>query len=85
MDRRSFIKIGALGTVGMALGGQDAEAKARKMETPLEVSGYVREPARKIPVVDTADVVVIGGGPAGFAAAVAAAREGADVLLLERQ
>ena len=85
MDRRSFIKIGALGTVGMALGGQDAEAKVRKVETPLEVSGYVREPARKIPVVDTADVVVIGGGPAGFAAAVAAAREGADVLLLERQ
>ena len=84
MDRRSFIKIGALGTVGMALGGQDAQAKARKVSTPLEVSGYVREPARMIPVVDSADVVVVGGGPAGFAAAVAAAREGADVLLLER-
>lgn len=31
-----------------------------------------------------ADVVVCGGGPAGFAAAVRAAREGARVLLLER-
>jgi hypothetical protein len=30
------------------------------------------------------DVLVVGGGPAGFAAAVAAAREGADVVLLER-
>ena len=85
MDRRSFIKIGTLGTVGMALGGQETQAKAKKVNTPLEVSGYVREPARKIPVVDSADVVIIGGGPAGFAAAVAASREGADVLLLERQ
>ena len=34
--------------------------------------------------VDAADVVVIGGGSAGIAAAVAAARSGADVLLVER-
>ena len=84
MDRRSFLKTGALGAAGLALGANDAQAKVQKVETPLEVSGYVREPARKIPVVDSADVVVVGGGPAGFAAAVAAAREGADVLLLER-
>ena len=84
MDRRSFLKTGAAGLAGLALSGPDAQAKVQKGETPLEVSGYVREPARKIPVVDSADVVVVGGGPAGFAAAVAAAREGADVLLLER-
>ena len=30
------------------------------------------------------DVVVVGGGPGGFAAAVTAARAGAQVLLLER-
>ncbi len=35
-------------------------------------------------VVDEADVLVVGGGPAGAAAAVAAARAGADTLLVER-
>lgn len=34
--------------------------------------------------VAEADVVVVGGGPAGIAAAVAAARNGAEVVLLER-
>lgn len=35
-------------------------------------------------VVARSDVVVVGGGPAGFAAAVAARREGASVTLVER-
>ena len=42
------------------------------------------EPAREIPVFAETDVLVVGGGPAGTAAAVAAARLGADVLLVER-
>ena len=42
------------------------------------------EPAREIPVFAESDVLVVGGGPAGCAAAVAAARSGARVLLLER-
>jgi hypothetical protein len=41
-------------------------------------------PAQKIPVLAEADIVVIGGGPAGIAAAVSAARHGAKVVLLER-
>lgn len=61
-----------------------ADAATDKIATPLKVNGYVREPARKVPVVDSADVVVAGGGPAGVAAAVAAARQGADVIILER-
>jgi hypothetical protein len=42
------------------------------------------EPARRTPVIREAEVVVLGGGPAGIAAAVAAAREGARTLLVER-
>src|SRR6266705_2899221 len=44
----------------------------------------VNEPRRQTPVVAETDVLVVGGGPAGQAAAVAAARAGAEVMLLER-
>ncbi|HEY8068479.1 MAG TPA: FAD-dependent oxidoreductase [Burkholderiales bacterium] len=46
--------------------------------------GTVEEPARAVPVYRNCDVLVVGGGPSGTAAAVAAARTGADVVLLER-
>jgi len=38
----------------------------------------------EVPVLGEFDVVVAGGGPAGFAAGVAAAREGARTLIVER-
>ncbi|HUT35301.1 MAG TPA: FAD-dependent oxidoreductase [Planctomycetota bacterium] len=41
------------------------------------------EPARDIPIVEHAEVLVAGGGPAGVAAAIAAARRGASTRLLE--
>ena len=44
----------------------------------------IREAARDIPVAAEVDVAVAGGGPAGIAAAVAAARTGAEVVLAER-
>ena len=44
----------------------------------------ITEPERKIPVLMKADVVVVGGGPAGIAASVGAARTGAKTILVEQ-
>jgi hypothetical protein len=44
----------------------------------------VTEPARNIPLYGEYEVAVLGGGPAGIAAAVAAARAGKRTLLIER-
>lgn len=62
------------------------------LETPVRgVSGTIRamNPTvvardREAPVIADVDVVVAGGGSAGLAAALAAAREGAEVALVER-
>jgi FAD dependent oxidoreductase len=44
----------------------------------------VEEPARQVPVYGDFEVAVLGGGPAGIAAAAAAARAGRRTLLIER-
>jgi hypothetical protein len=44
----------------------------------------ITRPAREVPVVVETDVLVCGGGPGGTAAAVAAARQGAKVAIIER-
>jgi hypothetical protein len=41
------------------------------------------EASRSTPVVNQSDVMICGGGPAGVAAAIAAAREGASTTLIE--
>lgn len=46
--------------------------------------GTILEQSRQIDVFREADVIVAGGGPAGIGAAVAAARAGAETILLER-
>ncbi len=44
----------------------------------------IQEPPRNLPIIGQFDVVVCGGGPAGCAAAIGAARHGARTLLLEK-
>ncbi|MBI4517694.1 MAG: FAD-dependent oxidoreductase [Deltaproteobacteria bacterium] len=48
------------------------------------MKSFVEEPARRTPVLAETQVLVVGGGVAGSAAAIAAARNGAEVMLVER-
>lgn len=48
------------------------------------MSEFYAQPAQQIPVYGQYDVIVVGGGCAGFAAAVAASRNGAKTLIMER-
>ena len=80
ISRRSFLKAsavagGAFVAWPMAASGQGIDKNGK---TSLTL------PKRRIPVIMEVDVVVVGGGPAGFGAAVAAARNGAQTLLIER-
>src|SRR5690606_24277614 len=65
------------------LGSDVFESAGRNLPPPRR-GGTVREDAREIDVYHRCDVVVVGGGPAGCAAAWAAATAGADVTLVER-
>ncbi len=49
------------------------------------MSKYITEPERKLEIKGEYDVAVAGGGIAGIAAALAAARSGAKTLLIERE
>ena len=80
MKRRHFLKIGTLGTI-VSVTGQSLIGAPTDSADP----SVVREPAIDIPVVEHNDVVVCGGGPAGISAAIAAARHGARVRLIEVQ
>jgi hypothetical protein len=50
----------------------------------VDAAKHVEEPARRTPVLGETEVLVVGGGAAGVAAAGAAARSGADAMLVER-
>lgn len=71
--RRTFLQTPALAAAGAALA---AEGEPPKMDT-------LREAPRETPVVADVDVCVVGGSCTGVFAAVAAARLGARVALIE--
>jgi glycine/D-amino acid oxidase-like deaminating enzyme len=79
IDRRRFFQTGTAAAVGLSAGG----AMGVRGDEASSDSKTVRESAREIPVVEDADVVVCGAGPAGVAAALAAARSGANTRLIE--
>jgi FAD-dependent oxidoreductase family protein len=56
----------------------------KRLPRPARPTRTYTEAAREIPVFSETDVLVVGGGPAGTTAAIAAGRMGADVTLVER-
>src|SRR5579862_134177 len=69
-------------SIGAAQGIELFSGHGRTRRTRPAIT--VHEAARDIPVFAETDVLVVGGGPAGTTAAIAAARLGADVMLVER-
>ncbi len=81
VNRRKFLGAVALGTSAAMMPGSSLLADAsKKIESS---SSIFPEPARKITLKGDFDVIVCGGGPAGIAAAISAARAGARTLLIE--
>ncbi|MBQ2622167.1 MAG: FAD-dependent oxidoreductase [Thermoguttaceae bacterium] len=94
---KSTLTTAAGAAAGMFLSPQSAKAdesslggKLNFVEVADEVNpcrvenGAVVRPARTIPTISETDVLVVGAGPAGCTAAIAAARAGVKVTLVER-
>ncbi|MDB4582007.1 FAD-dependent oxidoreductase [Draconibacterium sp.] len=91
MKRRDFVtRIIAAGgalSVGVGCGRKidvDPDDKTISAISTGEAGKTITEPAREISVLAETDVLVIGGGPAGVAAAISASRGGAETYLVER-
>ena len=98
--RRKLFQWFAAAGLGPAIGSKviadeiGAPKGARELQpTPVEDrprhpaflrDGKVIQPERPLPVFRETDVLVVGGGAAGFAAAVSAARTGVKTMLVER-
>lgn len=92
MKRRDFVNRVILtgGALSLGIGCKSKVRTGTGTEESIPVSTNtasgrtIREPEREIPVLAETDVLVIGGGPAGTAAAIAASRTGAETYLVER-
>ena len=76
ISRRAFMKLVGMGTVGMLAETAMPSGKAAAASAGVNGEG--------LPTLLTADVCVVGGGAAGTAAAISAARAGVKVVLVER-
>jgi len=79
--RGLFRAVGAAGIGSLVAGEPTAQAGASAAAS--SALGTIAEPARQVPVVADCDVCVVGGSATGVFAAVAAARLGAKVALIE--
>ncbi|MFW6327651.1 MAG: FAD-dependent oxidoreductase [Bacteroidota bacterium] len=81
MKRRNFIITSSLAS----LAGFIKPVSGYSHNNDASTKNSVLEEAKEIPVKGVYDVIVCGGGPAGFSAAVSAARNGATVKLIALQ
>ncbi len=79
LTRRSFLASTPAAAAALTTAGTSLAADEPKASKP----GVLHLPAREVPIVERADVVVCGGGPAGVSAALAAARAGATTRLID--
>ena len=70
-------------TIGAQQGTEMFDGLKRGPRRPT-TGKTIKEAERETPVFSETDVLVVGGGPAGTAAAISAGRIGADVMLVER-
>ena len=81
ISRRDLLKLAGVTAAGVVLSG----TKNNHVNAAEKISGdTINYAGKKIPVLFTADVCICGGGPAGTAAAVNAARNDVNVVLIER-